>query len=155
MVAVVVIFGLVLSGVLVSEAGRAVALILCLALLTQSWFMQRRYARNRERLVFLTLALCLPALASIWLEFNVVRFYPTTATPQRRPTQRWFASKEEFRAWLLLSHWLLASGRLSKSAVCLLSEYPTDLQGAGGRGGTGALRELGFGLVQSGLPFRL
>ena len=75
MVAVVVIFGLVLSGVLVSEAGRAVALILCLALLTQSWFMQRRYARNRERLVFLTLALCLPALASIWLEFNVVRFY--------------------------------------------------------------------------------
>ena len=74
-VAVVAILGLVLAGVLVSESARAVASILCLALLSQSWLMQRRYARNRERLVFLTLALSLPALASIWLGLNVLRFY--------------------------------------------------------------------------------
>ena len=73
--AVIVIFGLVLSGALVSEAARAVASVLCVALLIQSWVIQRRYVRNRERLVFLTLALCLPALASFWLGLNVLRFY--------------------------------------------------------------------------------
>jgi len=77
-VVVFVIFGLVMSGVLASEPARAVASILCIALLIQSWIMQRRYTRTREKLAFLTLALGLPALASIWLGLNVVRFYSYT-----------------------------------------------------------------------------
>ncbi len=74
-VVVFAIFGLVVSGVLLSEPARAVASLLCIALLIQSWIMQRRYARTHERLVFFTVALCLPALASIWLGLNVLRFY--------------------------------------------------------------------------------
>jgi len=74
-VAVLAVFGLVVSGVLKSEPGRAVASVLCIALVVQSWIVQRRYVRNRERLAFLTLALSLPALASIWLGLNVLRFY--------------------------------------------------------------------------------
>ena len=74
-VAVLAIFGLVVSGVLVSESARAMASVLCMALLIQSWIMQRRYARTHERLAFLTVALCLPALASIWLGLNLLRFY--------------------------------------------------------------------------------
>jgi hypothetical protein len=46
-----------------------------MALVIQSWFMQRRYARNRERLALITLALSLPAFASLWLGLNVLRFY--------------------------------------------------------------------------------
>jgi hypothetical protein len=76
--AVFVIFGLVVSGVLASEPARAVASVFCIALLIQSWIMQRRYTRSRERLAFLTLALCLPALASMWLGLNVLRFYSYT-----------------------------------------------------------------------------
>ncbi len=75
LIAVVAIFGLVVSGILLSEPGRAVASVLSLALVIQSWVMQRKYARTRERLVLLTLALSLPALASLWLGLNVLRFY--------------------------------------------------------------------------------
>jgi len=78
LVAVFAIFGLVVSGVLVSEPARAVSSVLCIALLIQSWIMQRRYARTHERLAFLSVALCLPALASIWLGLNVLRFYSYT-----------------------------------------------------------------------------
>ena len=75
LIVVLTIFWLVMSGILLSEPGRALASGVCLALLVQSWFAQRRYARNRERLALLTLALSLPALASIWLGLNVLRFY--------------------------------------------------------------------------------
>jgi len=74
LIVVLAIFWLVISGIL-SELGRALASVLCLALIVQSWFAQRRYARNRERLALLTLALSLPALASLWLGLNVLRFY--------------------------------------------------------------------------------
>lgn len=67
------IFGLVI--VLRSEPGRAVASVVCLALVMQSWFTQRRYVKSRERLVLVALALSLPALASVWLGLNVLRFY--------------------------------------------------------------------------------
>jgi hypothetical protein len=69
------IFWLILSGILLSEPGRAVASVLCMTLVLQSWFTQRRYTKSRERLVLFTLALGLPALASLWLGLNVVRFY--------------------------------------------------------------------------------
>lgn len=73
--AVLVIFALVVSGILLSEPGRAVASVLCILLLIQSWVIQRKYARSRERLVLLSLALSLPALAALWLGLNVLRFY--------------------------------------------------------------------------------
>src|SRR5215472_16606980 len=72
---VFVIFGLVVSGILLSEPGRAVASVLCILLLIQSWVVQRKYARSRERLVLLSLFLSLPALAAVWLGLNVLRFY--------------------------------------------------------------------------------
>jgi hypothetical protein len=75
LIAVVAIFGLVVSGILLSEPGRALASVFCMALVVQSWAVQRRYARTRERLVLFTLALGLPALASLWLGLNVLRFY--------------------------------------------------------------------------------
>jgi hypothetical protein len=82
LIVVFAIFGLVASGMLPSEPGRAVASALCMALMIQSWVMQRRYAKNRERLVLLTLALTLPALASLWLGMNVLRFY--SCAPESR-----------------------------------------------------------------------
>jgi hypothetical protein len=50
----------------------------------QSWFAQRRYVRNRERLVLAALALSLPALASLWLGLNVLRFYSYAPESQAR-----------------------------------------------------------------------
>jgi hypothetical protein len=73
--AVFVIFGLVVAGVFSSEPGRAVASVLCILLLIQSWVTQRKYLRSRERVVLLSLALSLPALAALWLGLNVMRFY--------------------------------------------------------------------------------
>jgi hypothetical protein len=73
LIVVVGIFGLVI--VLRSQPGRAVASVVCLALVMQSWFTQRRYVKTRERLVLVALALSLPALASVWLGLNVLRFY--------------------------------------------------------------------------------
>ena len=73
LIVVIGIFGLVF--VLRSEPGRAVASVVCLALVMQSWFTQRRYVKSRERLVLVALALSLPALASVWLGLNVLRFY--------------------------------------------------------------------------------
>jgi hypothetical protein len=70
---VIGIFGLVI--VFRSEPGRAVASVTCLALVIQSWFTQRRYVKSRERLVLVALVLSLPALASVWLGLNVLRFY--------------------------------------------------------------------------------
>jgi hypothetical protein len=72
-VAVGAIFALILYTQ--SEPTRAVASVICIGLLIQSWFMQRRYARSAHRLWLLSLALCVPALASVWLGLNVVRFY--------------------------------------------------------------------------------
>jgi hypothetical protein len=79
--AVIVILGLVLLGFLRSELGHGFASILCLALLTHSWLIQRSYTRTSQRLVFLTLVLCLPALASFWLGLNVIRFYSYDPEP--------------------------------------------------------------------------
>jgi hypothetical protein len=73
LIVVIGIFGLVI--VLRSEPGRAVASVVCLALVMQSWSTQRRYVKSRERLVLVALALSLPALASVWLGLNVLRFY--------------------------------------------------------------------------------
>src|SRR5882762_5684255 len=80
---VFVILGLIFLGVLPSEPGRAVASILCLALLVHSWLAQRRHVQTRQ-LLFLTLLLSLPALASLWLGLNVIRFYsyaPESSAP--------------------------------------------------------------------------
>jgi hypothetical protein len=73
LIVVLGIFGLVI--VFRSEPGRAVASVVCLGLVIQSWFTQRRYVKSRERLVLVALALSLPALASVWLGLNVLRFY--------------------------------------------------------------------------------
>lgn len=73
LIVVIGIFGLVI--VFRSEPGRAVASVVWLGLVIQSWFMQRRYVKSRERLILVALALSLPALASVWLGLNVLRFY--------------------------------------------------------------------------------
>ena len=73
LIVVIGIFGLVI--VFRSEPGRAVASVVCLGLVIQSWFTQRKYVKSRERLVLVALALSLPALASVWLGLNVLRFY--------------------------------------------------------------------------------
>jgi hypothetical protein len=58
-----------------SEPVRAVASIICIALLVHSWVRQRRCIRTWQGLAFVTLVLCLPALAAFWLVLNVIRFY--------------------------------------------------------------------------------
>jgi hypothetical protein len=73
LIVVIGIFGLVI--VFRSEPGRAVASVVCLGLVIQSWLTQRRYVKSRERLVLVALGLSLPALASVWLGLNVLRFY--------------------------------------------------------------------------------
>lgn len=75
LIVVLAIFGLVLSSILRSEPARAVASVLCMTLVVQSWIEQLKYTKSRERLVLFTLALSLPALASLWLGLNVMRFY--------------------------------------------------------------------------------
>lgn len=62
-------------GPLRSEVGRALASVLCIALLVQCWYAQRAYVRSRSRFVLVTLALMLPAMAAAWLGINVIRFY--------------------------------------------------------------------------------
>ena len=64
-----------------SEPVRALAAIVCLGLLVQSWFVQKQYARSRRQLVLVTLILSLPALASVWLGLNVIRFYSYDGDP--------------------------------------------------------------------------
>lgn len=75
----VVLLASVLAGInrkgMNSEAGHAVISLTGLALIAHAWAMQRRYAGSRSRLALLTLALCLPALASLWLGLNVIRYY--------------------------------------------------------------------------------
>jgi hypothetical protein len=85
LIAVLAIFGLVLSGILLSEPGRAVASLLCIALVVHSWITQLRYTKTREKLALFTLGLSLPALASLWLGLNVLRFYSYGAESQRAP----------------------------------------------------------------------
>jgi len=46
---------------------------ICVALLVHSWFMQRKYARSRWRLAFLTLLLSLLFIGPLWLGLNVIR----------------------------------------------------------------------------------
>lgn len=58
-----------------NEVGHAFISITCLALLIHSWSIQRMHVRSLPRLVLLTLALCLPALASLWLGLNVIGYY--------------------------------------------------------------------------------
>jgi len=84
LIVVLSVFSLVISGIFLSEPGRAVASVVCLALVMQSWFEQRRYVRSRERFVLVTLALSLPALASLWLGLNVLRFYSYSPESQAR-----------------------------------------------------------------------
>jgi len=57
------------------EVARAVLSVACIALLVHSWFMQRRYAQRKWRLVFWTLFLSLVALGPLWLGLNVIRAY--------------------------------------------------------------------------------
>ncbi len=57
------------------EVIRAVLAVFCLTLLVHSWFMQRKYGKNRWRLGFFTLLLSLPALGCLWLELNVLRYH--------------------------------------------------------------------------------
>jgi len=72
---VLCLFLLIMTGRLTSEPGRALAALLSTALLVQCWCAQRGYVRSRSRLVLLGLILALPALGSVWLVLNVVRFY--------------------------------------------------------------------------------
>jgi hypothetical protein len=58
-----------------NELTRVTVSVLCLALLIHSWFMQRRYVKNKWRLAFFTLVLSLIALGPLWLGLNVIRFY--------------------------------------------------------------------------------
>jgi hypothetical protein len=69
------VFCLVISGAIRSEPGRAAAAVLSFGLVVQSWFAQRRYAKSRSTLALLSLILSLPALGSVWLGLNVLRFY--------------------------------------------------------------------------------
>jgi hypothetical protein len=68
-------FLLMLTGHLTSEPVRAVVAVLSLAMTAQCWVAQRRYVKPRSRVVLLTLILLLPALGSMWLGLNVVRYY--------------------------------------------------------------------------------
>jgi hypothetical protein len=68
-------FLLMLAGRLTSEPVRAVVAVLSLVLTVQCWKAQRPYVKARSRVVLLTLILLLPALGSIWLGLNVVRYY--------------------------------------------------------------------------------
>jgi hypothetical protein len=124
---VVAILGLPLLGLLPSEPGRAFASILCLALLVQSWFAQRRYFSDSRKLVLLTLVLSLPALASTWLGLNVIRFYSYPGDEESKVYSEvirlqsgieWFAVAVALVTglWLVyeLAHWLAA--RLSPNA---------------------------------------
>ncbi len=61
-----------------SEPGRAVLAVLSLGLVVQCWFAQRPFLNTRAGVVLLSLALSLPALGSLWLGLNVVRFYSYT-----------------------------------------------------------------------------
>jgi len=61
--------------VLLSEPGRGVVALSCFGLIVHSWFVQRKYTKSREYIALWTLALSLPALASLWLGLNVLRFY--------------------------------------------------------------------------------
>jgi hypothetical protein len=66
------------AGLVGSEPWRAFASFLCIALLIHYWFVQRKRIRSLPRLVFLTLVLSLPALTSLWLGLNVIRYYSYT-----------------------------------------------------------------------------
>jgi hypothetical protein len=60
----------VLSGEFISNE---LLSVICATLLVHSWFMQRKYAKSKWRLVFLTLLLSLIMLGPIWLGMNVIR----------------------------------------------------------------------------------
>ena len=75
MLALFGIFYLIMSGTILSQQGRAAAAVLSFGLVVQSWFAQRRYTRTRSMLVLLSFILSLPALGSLWLGLNVLRFY--------------------------------------------------------------------------------
>ncbi len=49
--------------------------VICTALLIHSWFMQRKYAKSKWRLAFMTLLLSLIMLGPIWFGLNVIRAY--------------------------------------------------------------------------------
>jgi hypothetical protein len=52
---------------------RAITSIACMILLIHSWFLQRRYTRNRFHLLFWTVVLFLPMLGATWLGLSVIR----------------------------------------------------------------------------------
>lgn len=68
-------FLLISTGRLTSEPGRALVALLSMGLMVQCWFAQLHYVKSRSRRVLLGLILTLPALGSLWLGLNVVRFY--------------------------------------------------------------------------------
>ena len=72
---VLAIVALLIPFVWLSEPGRAVVAFICFVLVVQSWLVQRKYTKSREYLALWTLGLSLPALASLWLGLNVLRFY--------------------------------------------------------------------------------
>lgn len=57
------------------EVARAVLSAACIVLLIHSWFIQRRYAQRKWRLVYWTLFLSLLSLGPLWLGLNVIRAY--------------------------------------------------------------------------------
>jgi hypothetical protein len=75
---VLVVFGLfclIASGIIRSQPARAAVAALSLGLVLESWFALRRCAKTRSALALMSFALSLPALGSLWLGLNVVRFY--------------------------------------------------------------------------------
>ena len=68
-----------------SQPGRALVSILCVILLAHSWFVQRTHSKPRPQLIFLTLALSLPALAAIFLGLNVILYYTYNSAAEGDP----------------------------------------------------------------------
>lgn len=68
-------FCLLVAGFVPSEPARLLIAIFSLALVAQSWFVQRRFTKSGSRLILFALIHTLIALGAIWLGLNVVRFY--------------------------------------------------------------------------------
>jgi hypothetical protein len=101
--AVIALFGSILLGTQMQSRDlhpiHALVSILCIALLGHSWLTQRRYVRNRQELVFLTLVLSLPGLAAVWLGLNVIRFY--SYNPDSPPSGYYWVIPSQDAVWWL------------------------------------------------------
>jgi uncharacterized protein involved in response to NO len=84
-----------------SEITRAILSAVCIALLVQSWFMQRKNAKSAGRLTLWTLLLLFLVLEFLWLALNSSRGpnYPVDFTAENRAY--WFAVEWQDRIGVL------------------------------------------------------